>query len=281
MPDRVALQRGPDRLRRRVARQPRRPRPQPGACRTRNQLASEFRPALLNGVEVIKGRAVALAVRRQGRRDEDAISRFVAIPYATWANRGPGEMIVWLPRTDANARPTPFPTVATTAKVTRLDARPGPRQERAANQRRRGAAHRPTIRRRTSTGGRRSAARWNGWRWRSPSRRRSRRSSVYWFDDTGRGAVRVPASWRVLYKDGAEWKPVQGAVRIRRRPRRLQPRDVHAGHDRRPAHRSDDATEVLGRTAGVEGQITPKQNDHDERGGRRVPRPPWPSTRWS
>jgi len=32
---------------------------------------------------------------------------------------------------------------------------------------------------------------------------------VYWFDDTGRGQVRVPASWRVLYRDGAEWKAVE------------------------------------------------------------------------
>jgi hypothetical protein len=32
---------------------------------------------------------------------------------------------------------------------------------------------------------------------------------VYWFDDTGRGEVRVPASWRILYKDGDQWKPVQ------------------------------------------------------------------------
>ena len=31
---------------------------------------------------------------------------------------------------------------------------------------------------------------------------------VYWFDDTGRGGVRVPQSWRVLYKDGDQWKPV-------------------------------------------------------------------------
>ena len=28
-------------------------------------------------------------------------------------------------------------------------------------------------------------------------------------DDTGRGEVRVPQSWRVLYKDGDEWKPVE------------------------------------------------------------------------
>jgi hypothetical protein len=33
-------------------------------------------------------------------------------------------------------------------------------------------------------------------------------SSVYWFDDTGHGSVRVPASWRLLYKDGTAWKPV-------------------------------------------------------------------------
>ena len=34
-------------------------------------------------------------------------------------------------------------------------------------------------------------------------------SSVYWFDDTGRGAVRVPASWRILYKDGNNWRLVE------------------------------------------------------------------------
>ena len=33
-------------------------------------------------------------------------------------------------------------------------------------------------------------------------------SDVYWFDDTGRGACRVPASWRLLYKQGADWKEV-------------------------------------------------------------------------
>ena len=32
--------------------------------------------------------------------------------------------------------------------------------------------------------------------------------AVYWFDDIGSGACRVPKSWRVLYRDGNEWKPV-------------------------------------------------------------------------
>jgi len=34
-------------------------------------------------------------------------------------------------------------------------------------------------------------------------------SDVYWFDDTGEGECRVPESWRLLYKDGEEWKPVE------------------------------------------------------------------------
>ena len=34
-------------------------------------------------------------------------------------------------------------------------------------------------------------------------------SQVYWFAERGRGQVRTPASWRLLYRDGAEWKPVE------------------------------------------------------------------------
>ncbi len=29
-------------------------------------------------------------------------------------------------------------------------------------------------------------------------------AQVYWFDDTGQGSVRVPQSWRLLYRDGSE-----------------------------------------------------------------------------
>jgi hypothetical protein len=34
-------------------------------------------------------------------------------------------------------------------------------------------------------------------------------AELYWFDDTGRGEVRVPQSWRLLYKDGETWKPIE------------------------------------------------------------------------
>src|SRR5579862_918698 len=57
-------------------------------------LRAEFRKDLLNGVTVITG------------------SNFTAIPYYGWANRGMGEMNVWLPRTADKivTLPTPLPS---------------------------------------------------------------------------------------------------------------------------------------------------------------------------
>jgi len=34
---------------------------------------------------------------------------------------------------------------------------------------------------------------------------------VYWFDDTGAGQCRLPASWRLLFRSAEEWKPVTHA----------------------------------------------------------------------
>jgi DUF1680 family protein len=52
-------------------------------------LTAQFEPQLLNGVEVIKGRAI---------NADDKEQDFTAIPYYAWANRGPGQMTVWLHR---------------------------------------------------------------------------------------------------------------------------------------------------------------------------------------
>jgi hypothetical protein len=150
---------------------------------------------------------------------------FMAIPYATWANRGRGQMNVWLARTDAVARPTPFPTVATTSTVT---ASP-PASGRGKNVRPITDGEEP----RSSDEAGSSFDWWpvQGWsgacepqEGQAPRRQCSkgewlemtfakpatvRHADVYWFDDTGRGGVRVPASWKLLYKDGADWKPVE------------------------------------------------------------------------
>jgi hypothetical protein len=72
----------------------------------REHLAAEFKAGLLNGVTVVKGKAVALATDGQGKiaRTEQ---EFTAIPYYAWANRGRGEMIVWIPRDESSAQPAP------------------------------------------------------------------------------------------------------------------------------------------------------------------------------
>jgi hypothetical protein len=41
--------------------------------------------------------------------------------------------------------------------------------------------------------------------------RQASQVEVYWFDDTGAGQCRLPKSWRILYRDGQQWKPVAGA----------------------------------------------------------------------
>jgi hypothetical protein len=45
--------------------------------------------------------------------------------------------------------------------------------------------------------------------YRFPRPRRLGAAAVYWFDDTGRGGCRVPAEWRLLWRDGTDWRPVR------------------------------------------------------------------------
>jgi hypothetical protein len=223
--DRVALQRGPIVFATEWVDNP--------DGRTRNivlpdasRLTTEFRADLLNGVQVIKGRSFGLARTGTGTVTK-AEQDFMAIPYATWANRGRGQMNVWLARTDAVARPTPFPTVATTSTVTAST----PAQGRGKNVRPIIDGEEPSH---SAEGG--SYFDWwpvQGWTAAcdqpAPAQGQRRQCSkgewiemafakpstvseaeIYWFDDeANRGGVRVPASWKLLYKDGEQWKPVE------------------------------------------------------------------------
>ena len=174
------------------------------------QLTTAFRPDLLNGVQVITGRAFGLAYDAQGKILESE-QDFMAIPYATWANRGRGQMIVWLAASDAVARPTPWPTVAMTSRVTTsatdgsITASPSRRSPTAIND-----GEEPSASDDSASyfdwWPRKGTSEWVEYVFARPAT--VSEVEVYWFDDTGHGQVRVPASWRVLYKDGDAWKPV-------------------------------------------------------------------------
>ena len=47
--------------------------------------------------------------------------------------------------------------------------------------------------------------------WGFPKVRKTSAVEVYWFDDTGHGQCRVPASWKLSYRVGEAWKPVEEA----------------------------------------------------------------------
>jgi DUF1680 family protein len=165
-------------------------------------LKAEFRPTLLNGVEVITGTSVSLS-ENESKAVVKKTQTFTAIPYYAWANRGKGEMTVWLPRTEDVATPRPYPTLAMSSKVSVSHTSHLP--ETMVND-----GEEPT---RSSQSG--SSFDWwptlgaTEWlQYDFPKTTSVSEVQVYFFDDTGRGSVRVPKSWRVLYRDGNEWKPV-------------------------------------------------------------------------
>ncbi len=166
-------------------------------------LSTEFRPDLLNGVQVVTGRAVALAYDTEGkvnRQQQD----FTAIPYFAWANRGPGEMLVWVPDRETSARPQPLPTLASRASVTSSAAGVNPR---AVNDQSEPRSSRDGDSSFFHWWPEKGSTEWVAYAFDKPSQ--VSEVEVYWLDDTGSGECRVPMSWRVLYKDGEEWKPVE------------------------------------------------------------------------
>jgi hypothetical protein len=66
-------------------------------------LTTRFAPALLNGVQVIEGKGFNVATNEFGKAFK-RLQDFTAIPYFAWANRGPGEMIVWIANSESTVR---------------------------------------------------------------------------------------------------------------------------------------------------------------------------------
>ena len=223
-------------------------------------MTAEFRADLLNGVTVVKGRAVGLALDEKGAVQEDRAAvhgdslRDVGEPRAA-ARWRCGWRAPTRPRSRRRIR-----RVATTATLTNSQST----QEHQQHHRRRGSARverldvvlrlvaAQRLRRHAGAAMQPTAS---GSRWRSRSRPRSPRPQIYWFDDTGRGGVRVPKSWRLLYKDGNDWKPVEAAGEFGVAKDAYNTVRVQAGHDLGAAHRAGHAAQRLGRRPGVEGQV--------------------------
>ncbi|MDZ7401368.1 MAG: glycoside hydrolase family 127 protein [candidate division KSB1 bacterium] len=167
-----------------------------------SKLSSEFRADLLNGVQIITGKAIALRVSKDASSLEKSDQRFLAIPYYAWAHRGRGEMAVWLAREESAAKPLGHPTLASQSKVT-VSFGHNPEAIHDQLEPQRSGDHEVPF---FHWWDHKGTTEWVQYDFPQPEEVST--VGIYWFDDTGVGECRVPLSWKILYKLGNEWKPV-------------------------------------------------------------------------
>jgi DUF1680 family protein len=169
---------------------------------------AQFEADLLGGVTVLKTRGSQRGAVEtdDGFRVESREVALTAIPYYAWDNRQPGRMVVWVPtQLPAVAGPEDA-TLAIVAKTSSSHC--WPRDSAQAlndNVLPRNSNDHDVPR--FTWWDHRGTAEWVAYEFQKP--KTLSKAEVYWFDDTGRGSCRVPASWRLLAKEGDQWKPVE------------------------------------------------------------------------
>ncbi len=166
------------------------------------RLDAHFCPELLGGVVVISGQGERLRRDLSGRLACERIG-LTAIPYSMWANRGPTEMLVWIPRSASSAWIRPAPSLASQSRVS-LSAGDCPLA--ASEPYEPGSSHdetRKTARLEPDGAG-------NVWiEYEFPEPTSISEASVYWFESTDWRRQCPPACWRLLYRSGGGYLPVR------------------------------------------------------------------------
>lgn len=176
------------------------------------KIDTTFDANLLKGVMVLSGTAKEVA--KDGSIKDVP---FKAVPYSTWNNRGAGQMEVWVADSKDRAVPTPDPTIASKAKTFNIQA---PIQKDAPESasvetpawgvndqwepKRSSDISKPYFYWWLKTGSLETLA----YEFDQPYTVSN--VQVYWLDfDHYDGNYRVPASWKLYYKDGNRWKEVE------------------------------------------------------------------------
>jgi uncharacterized protein len=163
----------------------------------------------LGGIVVICGQAQSVSRDKDEKLATKPVA-FMAIPYCTWANRGPGQMVVWIPEKPELAE-LPGEDSAVTVRGVQIRASHLNSTDTLAelNDGKLPKSSKDHDIRRMTWWDHRGSIEWVSYR--LPTEKKCSACSVYWFDDTGIGACRVPAQWQLLYHDGKGWKPVKPA----------------------------------------------------------------------
>lgn len=171
-------------------------------------LRPEFDSDLLGGVVVLKGRGLQRAIFRtdRGFEVETRPTEITAVPYYAWDNREPGGMVVWVPTELSPAKEIENATIAVMAEASASHCHSADTVA-ALND---GVLPKSSIDHdlpRFTWWAHRGTKEWIAYEFEEPVT--LSRTEVYWFDDSGRGECRVPESWRLLWRDGTSWRPVE------------------------------------------------------------------------
>ncbi|MDE2126481.1 MAG: glycoside hydrolase family 127 protein [Armatimonadetes bacterium] len=177
------------------------------ALPVQSALTCAYDAHLLNGVVTIAGTG-----ETQGSRDwpgglyetASSVKRVPirAIPWYCWDNRTPDAMEIWIPEQP----PAPiYGTLERSAQVS-MSYVSGNCQPWGINNGRDPASSGQQPPALCHWWPHKGTAEWVQYTWKHPVTIDS--SQVYWFDDTGRGECRLPASWRLMYRTASGWAPV-------------------------------------------------------------------------
>lgn len=175
-------------------------------------ITSHYEPALLGGVVTLTGKA--------GRKLPDGridYTEFKAVPYSVWNNRGKGEMEVWVPQSAETARAVPAPTLASMARMYSEPSTLNAETPSATSNLQESWGYNDQWEPESSADTSKPYQYWwlrKGtldnvcYSWEEPQEISS--VDVYWLDfDHYDGNYRVPASWKLYYKDEQGiWKEV-------------------------------------------------------------------------
>jgi DUF1680 family protein len=162
-----------------------------------------FDSVFFNGMYVLEANGKA-AMRASATETKTKDVPVKLIPYFSWAHRGAGEMMVWIPREVGAAKPLPAPTVASSSEITAshktrtLMALNDQMEPKDSNDQTIIFYHWWPLK---------DTVQWVQYDFKKTEKISS--SKVYWFEDSPFGDCRLPASWRLLYKKDDQWIPVK------------------------------------------------------------------------
>lgn len=165
----------------------------------------DFAASTLGGIVRLTGKVRVAERTKDGSTRAGPEVDAVAIPYYSWANRGPAAMCVWSPARDEAAKPKAFPTIAWKARATTSaggDASALADQLEPSSSR---DHDNPYL----HWWPRKGTEEWVQYEFPTPVTVSG--VEVYWFDDTGRGECRLPKSWTIQAKVNGAWREVTGA----------------------------------------------------------------------